>query len=297
MNSRDVLIMNKEQHFLNIIKESFPELDIQNFSVLGNGKCSVACLVNKNIVFKISTESGTRLNDTNKEIFLLPQLESKLSFETPKLLYNKTTEKYGNIIGETLVSGITYSQSLHDSFDDETKSNILRQIGQIARELHSIKIHDDNHIIFISDYKDNISVFHKYFSQDVQKHLNKLDIDKINKICDRYEYLSINYPVQNVLVHADLHFGNMMFNTQTKTVTGLIDFGAAHFAEPSRDMHYYYGSGIEDFLIGYGDNGDSYLRERQQFQAMVNFLSNISDDIKQGESPEKNINKLHKHIF
>lgn len=81
-------------------------------------------------------------------------------------------------------------------------------------------------------------------------------------------------------------------DTEHKKITGLIDFGAAHFSEPSRDMHYYYGDGARDFLAGYGDNGDTYLVERQKFQAIINFLSNIRDNIESKKSPDKDIQKL-----
>ncbi|MBQ6109912.1 MAG: aminoglycoside phosphotransferase family protein [Alphaproteobacteria bacterium] len=283
--------MINEQEYLNIIKETFTEIQIDNFEILGKGLYGVACLVNDNIVFKIPIEHHEKRNNIKKEIFLLKQLENKLSFEIPRVLYNKESER-GIIIGETLVPGITYSQELHDSFDPETKSDILRQLGKIARELHGVKITDKESVLFVADYKDSISAFHKYFSTDVQKCFSEADIKLINAICDRYEYLSTHYPVTNVVVHADLHFGNLMFDTEKNKIIGLIDFGAAHFAEPSRDMHYYYGDGAKDFLDGYGDNSDIYLPERQKFQAVVNFLSNIGKDIKYNNSPEKNINKL-----
>ena len=132
----------------------------------------------------------------------------------------------------------------------------------------------------------------EYFSDDVKKCFSDSDQERINEVCNRYEYLSTCYPVDLVLVHADLHFGNMMFDTANKKIVGLIDWGAAHLSEPSRDMHYYYGDGAKDFLAGYGDNGDPYLVERQKFQAIINFLSNISEDIKYNKSPDRNVSKL-----
>ena len=283
--------MVPEQEYMDIIKKTFPELNIDDFKILGKGMYGVACLVNNNIVFKVPLENNKKLNDVKKEVFLLKQLENKLSFEVPRILYQHESSR-GLIIGETLVHGVTYSQELHDSFDETTKSDVLRQLGKIARELHSVKIDNQDGILFVGDYKDTISVFHEYFSDDVKKCFSDSDQERINEVCNRYEYLSINYPVQNVLVHADLHFGNMMFDTANKKIVGLIDWGAAHLSEPSRDMHYYYGDGARDFLAGYGDNGDPYLFERQKFQAIINFLSNIRDNIESKKSPDKDIQKL-----
>lgn len=50
-----------EQKYWGIIHETFPELDIRDFAVLGHGKVAGTCLVNKNIVFKITdnSEKGT----------------------------------------------------------------------------------------------------------------------------------------------------------------------------------------------------------------------------------------------
>ena len=283
--------MINEQEYLNIIKYTFPEIQIHDFKILGNGKYGVACLVNNDIVFKVPIEYHERINDAKKEIFLLKELNGRTSFQTPRILYEKESG-HGIIIGETLVHGVTYSQELHDSFDQNTKSDILRQLGKIVRELHDIKITDENHVLTVCDYKDSVSVFDEYFSDDVKKCFSPDDIQRINAVCDRYEYLSINYPVDLVVVHADLHFGNLMFDVEKGKIVGLIDWGGACFAEPSRDMHYYYGDGAKDLLDGYGDNGDIYLRERQQFQAAVNFLSNIGEDIKYHKSPDKNVKKL-----
>ena len=283
--------MATEQEYMDIIKKTFPELNIDDFKILGKGMYGVACLINNNIVFKVPIENNKKLNDAKKEVFLLKQLENKLSFDVPRILYQHESSR-GLIIGETLVHGVTYSQELHDSFDETTKSYVLRQLGKIARELHSVKIDNQDGILFVGDYKDTISVFHEYFSDDVKKCFSNSDQERINEVCNRYEYLSTCCPVDLVLVHADLHFGNMMFDIENKKIVGLIDWGSAHLSEPSRDMHYYYGDGARDFLAGYGDNGDPYLVERQKFQSVINFLSNIRDNIESKKSPDKDIQKL-----
>lgn len=283
--------MVPEQEYMDIIKKTFPELNIDDFKILGKGHFGVACSVNNNIVFKIPIENSKRFNDQKKEVYLLKKLENKLSFEIPRILYNKEIPN-GMIIGETLVHGVTYSQELHDSFDEAIKSDVLRQLGKMMRELHGVKIHDEQGVLFVSDYKDILHLFYKNFTEDVQKCFNDADTERIRKLCNRYEYLSTNYPVELVLVHADLHFGNMMFDVESKKIIGLIDFGSAHFAEPARDMHYYYGDGLKSLLDGYGVTLDPYLVERQNFQAVINFLFHIRDNIESKKSPDKDIQKL-----
>ena len=92
-----------------------------------------------------------------------------MSFEVPEILYHKKDKSGRNIIGETLVHGTTYSQEMHDSFDEETKSDILRQIGKIARELHNL----GNDYSWLQDaplhYTESLEVFDEYFPDTVKK--------------------------------------------------------------------------------------------------------------------------------
>lgn len=278
--------------YLAIIKKTFPELDIQDFSVLGHGNLAITCLVNKNIVFKITGTSEKALKDTEHEIYLLKLINHNLSFNIPKILYDGKINNGGWIFGESLLPGITYSKELHDSFDKDTQIDVLRKIGKVMRELHSVKVDDDKKLLFVADYKQNIAMFNEYFSDEVKQCFNQTDIKRINAVCERYEYLSTHYPVGLVLVHADMHFGNFMFDTEHKKITGLIDFGAVHFSEPARDMHYYYGEDIKHILEGYGETKDIYLPERQKFHSVTNFLENIGGYIQENLSPDNEIQKL-----
>lgn len=275
-----------------IITETFPEIEIKSIKKIGSGRNVVAVLVNDNIVFRIPKKEDAEFNHPEKEVKVLNFLKGKLSFEVPEILYWKIDKQGRNIIGETLVSGVVYTQELHDSFDEETKSDILRQIGKIARELHDLG-HDYKWLQNASlHYADSLEVFEEYFPESVKKQFTDEQIKQINAVRDRYKTLSEEYPVKPVLTHCDLHFGNMMFDIKSKKIIGLIDFGEAGYAEPSRDMHYYYGSGAAELLAGYGDNGDKYLPERQKFQSVVNMLCNIKEDLENGKSPDRNVKKV-----
>ena len=278
--------------YLAIIKETFPELDIQDFSILGHGNLAATCLVNKNIVFKITGTSEKALKDTEHEIYLLKLINHNLSFNIPKILYDGKINNGGWVFGESLLSGITYSKELHDSFDKDIQIDVLHQIGRVMRELHSVKVDDNKKLLFVGDYKQNIDMFNEYFSDKVKQCFCPADIKRINAVCERYEYLSKHYPVELVLVHADMHFGNFMFDAEHRKITGLIDFGAAHFSEPARDMHYYYGEDIKHILEGYGETQDTYLPERQKFHSVTNFLENIGGYIQENLSPDNEIQRL-----
>ena len=52
-----------------IIANTFPEIKITNFSLLGSGKYAYTCLVNKEIVFKVPKSNDEKhTNDQIKEV-------------------------------------------------------------------------------------------------------------------------------------------------------------------------------------------------------------------------------------
>lgn len=287
-----------ENQLKNVVQKTFPEIHINNFSILGSGKYAYACLVNNNIVFKIPKVEDEYMNDQDKEVNILQHLANKLCIRIPEILYSKHSAEGKHIIGESFLSGLKYTQELHDSFDERMKSNILQQIGRIMRNMHDCAPADTTWLKRdVETYVDNLDAFNGYCDKNVRNILPKYIINIADNLADKYKKISSKYPARPVFTHCDLHFGNMIFDCETKQITGLIDFGAAHYAEPARDMHYYYGTGAKDILIGYGDNGDVFLPIRQKFQSVINMMCNIKEDLQNKKSPDKNIEKLKLCLF
>ena len=275
-----------------IINDTFPELRIKSLQEIGKGRNVRAVLVNNNIVFRIPIKEDAEFNQPDKEVKVLNFLKGKLSFNIPEILYYGTDKTGRRIIGETLVPGVVYTQEMHDSFDEATKANILGQIGKIMRELHDL-----GHDYSWADkeplkYTESLEAFDEYFPTSVQQQFTDAQITKILAVRERYKELSERFPVKPVLTHCDMHFANMMFDAENQKIVGLIDFGEAGYAEPSRDMHYYYGDGIKQLMAGYGLVDDPYFMERQLFQSVTNMLANIKEDLEYNKSPERNVQKL-----
>lgn len=281
-----------ETELKEIIADTFPEIEIKDIKKIGKGRNVCAVLVNKNIVFRIPIRENASFNQPDKEVKILNFLKGKLSFQVPEILYYRTNKSGQRIIGETLINGTVYTRELHDSFDVETKANILGQIGQMMRELHNLPPAPNWLDRPPLEYTDSLEAFDEYFPKSVQQQFTTEQIQKIRAVRDRYAYLSKNFPVKPVLTHCDMHFGNMMFDTSKKQIVGIIDFGEAGYAEPSRDMHYYYGEGIEQLMAGYGKIADPYFMERQLFQSVTNMLADIKEDLEAEKSPDRNVKKV-----
>ena len=152
-----------------------------------------------------------------------------------------------------MLSGTTLSYELCDTYDNETKNDILRQLGKIVRNLHEAGGNDSSWLVSSpQETLDNImNEFYERLSAETQSVFSSKEIDKIDRIAEHYKKISIQHPVMPVLCHHDLHYYNLMFDTENKRITGILDFGCASYSEPAQDWHYYFD--LKHVLEGYGD--------------------------------------------
>jgi aminoglycoside 2''-phosphotransferase len=281
-----------------LVTETFPQLNINKFELMGNGKAAIICLANDEIVFKIPLQKDGEIARWQKnEAEVLNFLEGKLDIEIPKLLYAATAKNGLFIIGETLLSGTTLTYELCDTYSSETKNNLLRQLGKIVRNLHDAggsdsSWLDEGHQDTIDDYMNE---FYMRLSGETRSVFTNSEIKKLEEIAERYKKISATHPVKPVLCHHDLHFFNLMFDTESKQITGLLDFGCAGYAEPARDWHYYFDA--KHILEGYGNNGDKYFSRRLKFHALSWLLSNLGESLTNKQETEKNLGFIRDYIL
>ncbi|MDR2570514.1 MAG: phosphotransferase [Oscillospiraceae bacterium] len=288
-----------------IISDTFSnELRIDNFALLGKGKSSLIFIANDEIVFKVPLQNeGDIARWQQNEAVVLRFLEGKLpgaslvDIEIPRILYTATSKCGAYIIGETFLSGTTLSYELYDTFDEKIKNDILRQLGRIVRSLHEAGGNDPSWLR--CDHQETLDdimeEFYERFSDKVRIVFSCNEIEKIERIAEHYKEVSLLYPVKPVLCHNDLHFYNLMFDTESKQIIGMLDFGCAGYDEPARDWHYYFDS--KYVLEGYGDNGDEFFLVRQRFHALSWKLCTLNDELTNEQKLSESLGYIRKYIL
>ena len=147
------------------ISETVEELKINKISLLGKGKSGIIFLVNDEFIIKIPLQNEIDIvRQQQNEAVVLKFLENKLDIEIPKILFTATSESGLYIIGETLLSGTTFSYELYDTFDKATKNDVLRQLGNIARKMHEAGKSDSSWHGNPETYEDLLDEFKKLSS-------------------------------------------------------------------------------------------------------------------------------------
>jgi len=300
-----------------LVAETFPDIKINKFELLGQGKAATICLANNEIVFKIPlTMEGDIGRYQKNEAEVLRFLEGKLDIEIPKVLCTATSECGLFVIGETLLPGTPFSYELSDMYNEETRYDIQRQLGKIVRNLHekggtdvSWQSHSyqETHTEILDEFYERLYYARaetaparaaggcceratsdlerkklpvRSLTPEILGVFSASEITAIENIAARYKKVSEQHPVAPVLCHQDLHYYNLMFDEKTRRITGLLDFGCASYSEPARDWHYYFDA--KYVLEGYGDTGDEYFLDRQKFHALSCLLGNLAEDMTDG---------------
>ena len=260
-----------------IISSNFPEVKIRDFSLLEKGKFYYACLVNKDIVFKIPTGVEIEwMNNPEREIEALNFLRGKISVPIPEIIMHRILENGHHIIGQTFLHGENYSEKLHNSLPTDVQADVMQQMGRVIRE-----VHENGGALYPNARKDtwdgHVKLFRDEWNDKTKAVFSKAEIDVIEKIVMTFEKFSVDFPARLVRAHYDTHYGNWMFDSKANKIVGLFDFGGTKFSEPSSDMRMYYGDNAKNFLKGYGDNGDAYLPQRQSFHALANWMGAVQN--------------------
>jgi len=119
----------------------------------------------------------------------------------------------------------------------EAELSLLARAGAVAREIHQIRFSRFGDVVSRSGdftkswgaYLDNLF---KFPLRTIAGFLNGQDFDTFS---ERFKELR-NLKGQGVLVHADLHLGNMLFDAVTKELTGVIDWERSRSSRSSEEF-------------------------------------------------------------
>lgn len=259
-----------------LLAEAF-DLKINSLTRMGNGKSAEIFLADEEIVFKVGLASDTSDSSLDLEYEVLCALQGKMEIAIPKPLYLGALPDGRKVLGESLVSGIQFSQELYEEFSQHEKDALFAHMGEIFCQLHSAKIPPVTKA-FKWDDAENFADFKKYYTDEIKNALTRAEQARIQKIADDFAAAVKNNPVPVVLCHGDLHFWNLNYDPAAKKICGLLDFGCACYNDPLNDMRYFWSDTTAKMLRAYRGDFGKNATERHLFYCMCNSIESASID-------------------
>ncbi len=216
-----------------ILEHSIEGLKVNDIKLKGNGNDSFAYAVNNNIIFKFPRHKKASDNLV-KEAQILKYLDKKLPIPIPKVMYECSPSPLFDyyFVGLSKINGVPLSKEIYNNLSDTEKDSLARQMAEFLHQLHAQPYHEYE--------EDNIARFKEDYLKLQTLIYDKLDSNIKAKIDALYTKLFANqdFSIQRKgLVHNDFSCRNILFDLESKKISGVIDFGDSCVSDIDNDFY------------------------------------------------------------
>lgn len=215
--------MDRVEEYKQKLMADFPDLQINSVKFIGSGWHHDAVEVNGNIVFRIPRfdhASDNTDESVGYETAILKLLRGKLKVATPDPLYiakDMSYFGYPKLEGELLADK-------WQVLSENAKNKIIEQWVDIIIDIHKtidLKTAQALHVPLFTDPADPLNKT-AYKIHEV-KGLDPIVYDFADKALALNNTIGAK-PIQDTLIHNDLHLFNMLIDPVTHELTGVIDW-------------------------------------------------------------------------
>lgn len=269
----------------NAISDQFPQLRPVFAKPLGTGWDNSAFLVNEILVFRFPRRQ-VALDLLNTERLLLPKIADKLPIPVPRPQYFGQPGEYFPwcFSGYLYLPGVS---ACSFTWGEEQRQRLTRPLAKFLAALHAISTQEAPKWGIGPDRFDKLN-----FSERLpllEKNLETLL--RLNLIRDLRPLLAIAEEgapplrLESVVVHGDLYARHLIVDS-TGNLSGIIDWGDAHLADPATDLSVAHlllpPTQLHDFRRHYGEISEarwklSRLRALSHASVISNYGYEIQD--------------------
>jgi len=230
--------MEKVQHYIEQIRVFFPELGIVSAEINRDGQYNDVLVVNESIIFRFAKVHGA-IKTLRREVTILQHLQDQISLPIPYPSYVNIDSK---IIGEVFVGypKIPGIPLLRENFQKITNPTIRQrmavQLATFLKELHQVPVKD---LQLELQTEDKPEYWAEIYAQIQEKLYSYMRADARREITEHFENFFVTseqYEFRPKLRHGDFGTGNILFNSKSQSITGVIDFGCVGLGDSASDF-------------------------------------------------------------
>ncbi|EJS12521.1 aminoglycoside phosphotransferase family protein [Bacillus mycoides] len=231
------------------IKEALPDLSIHSYIQNEEGWDNITVIINDELLFRFprKLEYANRIPLEKELCTILSHLLQEIEIPKYHLLYKNNCNTvpfcsyYPLILGEPLTTEIVAK------LEKKELEVIITQLATFLATLHSIPLKRVETLGFPIEktliyWKELQTKLNQYLTNN----LTSLQKSALNRLFENFFTNIAKSTFQNTIIHADFTHHHILFNTQNKTISGVIDFGDAQIGDPAFDFAgLYYDFGHE----------------------------------------------------
>lgn len=259
--------MSVTQAYAQQIQKIYPELTIDTICFNEDGQYNHVLIVNGALVFRFA-KYATSIKTLQREVMILKYIQDHLSLDIPSPKYQQLDR---TVVGEAfmgypLIKGLPLWDKFFQTIQDKAVlKRMAFQLGTFLRELHQLPgqalIRFD---LPVCDTRDEwLDVYARIQAQLFP--LMRPDArEQVTALFETYLDTPGIHRFIPVLRHGDFGGGNIIFDPQTQSISGVIDFAFTTLGDPAVDV-----AGLQLF-------GDEFFRVScQVYPEMVSYDERI----------------------
>ncbi|MBC7876661.1 MAG: aminoglycoside phosphotransferase family protein [Anaerolineales bacterium] len=231
--------MDKQAGYLQTILEAYPNLIINTAHLhKSDGQFNDILFINDELIFRFPRYAEV-MDGFLQEVELLQKLQGCLSLPIPNPIYvSENSRTIGNVfMGYRIIEGEPLLREVLNAIQDAQMLQIFaQQLAGFLNELHSISCESLSMKLTAPDTLTETEIFY----ENIQKHLFVfMRSDARTQVSQHFEEF-INEPrlhqYKPSIHHGDFGSSNILFDSHTGRISGIIDFGFAGLGDPALDI-------------------------------------------------------------
>ncbi len=269
-----------------IINSDFADLKIREISYVDEGDNSEVYLVNNLYIFRLPKHERASTS-LKKEIKILPKIKNSLNLSIPDFTFIGKPSRIFPMYyaGYKKIEGKALSKKTFNNLSTQEKDKTAQQIAVFLKKLHSFPIKDnEKEYLKVKDFKAKCKSDYHGAKEKIYPILTSAERKSLDKIFKEYLNNSYNFKYKPTLIHNDLSYDHIFFDTKENRICGIIDFGNITIGDPDYDftlIAYYYGEKFIKRIIKYYEHqNEKRLMEKLKLFQICKSTRRIIDGLK-----------------
>jgi len=226
------------EHYTQTIQKYYPDLKVETAEFNQDGQYNDVVIVNGNLVFRFA-KVPTAIKTLRQEIAVQHSIHDRVSLQIPSPTYAQINT---DIVGEAF-SGCPripgkplWRTNFRKITDASSRNRMARQLAIFLSELHNIP--PDSIPVELTVY-DNPQENEDMYQRIKTSLFPYMRSDAQEQVSAHFEHYLENpdlYGFEPRLRHGDFGTGNILYDTETLSIVGVLDFGSVGIGDPASDF-------------------------------------------------------------
>ena len=225
--------------YLDSIHEAYPDLKVEKVRAHPHdGQFNDILIINEELIFRFP-RFEENIPDFVSQVRLLQYIQGSISLLIPNPIYSSTKSTTTNKIfmGYRMVPGEHLTRGKLAAIRDDTiLQRLADQLARFLSELHSIPVTDLENGLPVQDGPEAWAELYT----EIQQHLfHFMRSGAKARVRDHFEAYLNNpglHRYRICLRHGDFGPGNILYNPEDQTISGVIDFDGMGLGDPAIDI-------------------------------------------------------------